>query len=140
MDYDEKALSGLKDMFEAELEGVRSDYAQISQRVADLSVRLRELDVTSRSEALVAGAGFSATGADLAWRTWVEQRRRAMMHEIAKLMAERENARERLRAANGKAKSFEAVVFEKQKQQQLLGRRKALKELEYSLIIRELSS
>lgn len=140
MAYEAKALSGLTEIFDAELALVRAEYADVSQRVSELKQRLQELDKTTRSEVQVADLGFSATGADLAWRTWVEQRRRAMMRDLAKLMAEREGVRQRLRKANGKAKSFEAVVFEKQRQQMLKDQRKAQKELEFNLVIQEINS
>ena len=140
MAYDENAMKGLTDVFEAALEGARAEYVEICQRVKDLQQKLHELDKTTHSEAQIAGVGFSATGADLAWRTWVEQRRRIMMRDLAKLMAHREGVRERLRIANGKAKSFEAVVSEKRRKQLLSERQKAQKQLDFNMTIQSLNS
>ncbi|MBU2981197.1 hypothetical protein KO498_05170 [Lentibacter algarum] len=104
------AHEGVSKILELELETARSAFAAINAAVAGVERQLTELTETAQTGAQSGGTAYTALGADLVWRRWVEGRRSILLQELAGLMAQREGAREALRHANGRANSFEAVA------------------------------
>ncbi len=140
MVYNEQALNGITEILELELETVQAELAEVNVRVSDLKKVIADLDKTSSSEAEIAGLGFSATGADMAWRTWVERRRRTVLNALAQIMAQRENIREKLRKAHGKEQSFKTVIHQMHQEQKRVESRKLQKQSDLDLIVKGFST
>jgi len=108
-------------------------FREVCERIAQTTRVLEQLNQPSEVE----DVKYRTLGADVLWRHWVERRRTTIMSELALLYAKREEAGERLRKANGKAKAFEAVLMKKQKTEELTNRRKAEGKLNALLLAQE---
>ncbi|WP_298677089.1 hypothetical protein [uncultured Lentibacter sp.] len=110
----------LLDVLEAQRSEALACFQKVCARIAHTNTILIQLGQTDEEP----DPAYQSLGVDMLWRNWIERRRTAIMYELARLHAEREDAAQRLKRANGRAKAFEAVLKKQQSSRQLVANRK----------------
>lgn len=123
----------LLSVLQARCDAAQAVFRGVCERIEQTNGVLEQLNCPSHVE----DVKYKTLGADVLWRHWIERRRSAIMSELALLYAEREEAGELLRKANGKAKAFEAVLRKKQKAEELANCREAEGKLNALLLAQE---
>ena len=109
-------LAGLKEVLEAAFQAEQARLAEVSGRIEAVRAQLDALHRPPVPEAGQEGSATAMAGANMRWRTWVEQRRRRLNEELARLLQEKEARRADLAAAFGKLQAAEAMQVKLQAQ------------------------
>ena len=106
-------VNRLQELSDLRLHHVQAEMSQLLTRQRDLQAALN--DLTGRRKQRADGlcgpsdAAFVA-GADMAWHLWVEQRRRQINTELAKVLAEQDQCRLRLSRALGQTQAINGLA------------------------------
>jgi len=108
-------LQARRDAAQAEFEGICTRMARIQDILDQLKNQSQEPD-----------AVYLALGADYLWQHWVSQRREALLMELARLRALKDEKGRILKKANGRAHAFDTIC---EKHENTLSQSLAHKEL-----------
>lgn len=102
-------LARLQEVLEAAFQAEQARLAEVARRIAAIEAQLEALRRPVPPEAGQDMAATTMAEADMRWRTWVEQRRRTLNEELARLRQEKEARRADLATAFGKRQAAEAM-------------------------------
>lgn len=111
----QKALSQLTPVVELAFQAAQRNLAQHKARVRELEQQLSELEM-ARSNALdnrpTEDDPALVAGADVLWQTWIDQRRKDINMELARLASEKPTLMAQLRKAFGKKEAVNGLLQE----------------------------
>jgi hypothetical protein len=102
-------LDRLQAVLEAAFQAEQARLADVSHRIETVQARLDALRRPRLPEAEQDISAPAMAEADMRWRTWVEDRRRRLNEELARLRQEKEARRADLAAAFGKRQAADAM-------------------------------
>lgn len=100
-----KAMLGL---LELAYERAQQEQAQVASEIEHVKAIQSELSAAAAQD--TPSPGFRATGAEHAWRNWASTRQAAIMEELARLYAKREETKAQLRKDFGKLRAAQALA------------------------------
>ena len=110
-----QALSQLTPVVELAFQAAQRNLAQHNARVRELEEQLSDLE-TARNNALnnrpAEDDAALVAGADVLWQTWIDQRRKDINMELARLASEKPLLMSQLRKAFGKKEALNGLVQE----------------------------
>jgi len=106
-------LSALERVFDLKFETAQNKLMQHRKQIADVKAKLQELtDARTRylqKERTEADAATIA-GADVQWQRWIDQRRKDLNIDLARLLAEEDGLAKTLKKAFGKQVAMKGVI------------------------------
>lgn len=96
--------------------------AQVNQRIKDLRAQLATLDKPAGTDL---NAPATRAGADVLWDTWVQDKRKLIMRELALAARDRENERVIVAAALSKLEAARQLSARLSKEDQKVAERRA---------------
>lgn len=110
MSLDLRQIARLQEVLEASFQAEQARLSEVSRRIEAVQGQLAALHRTRDVEAESDLSPAAIAKADMRWRAWVEQRRRSLNNELARLMTEREARRADLATAFGKRQAAEGML------------------------------
>lgn len=108
----------------AKMQRIAAQEAQLREAIQTLEAQAKDAVVLSAQV-----AGMPALGADQVWRTWLLERRKTCQMELALILAEKSEAKNRLATAFGRANVAEALRSDAETQAKLARSDKAMTSL-----------
>ena len=102
-------LERLQEVLEAAFQAEQARLADVSRRIETVQARLDALRRPCLPEAEQDMSAAAMAEANMRWRTWVEDRRRRLNEELARLRQEKEARRADLAKAFGKRQAADAM-------------------------------
>jgi len=104
-----REIARLKDVLDAAFQAKQARLARVGRRIEAVERKLAGLQRNGETESLTDLSPAVLEEVDMRWRAWVEQRRRSLNVELARLLSEREACRTDLAVAFGKLQAVEGM-------------------------------